>query len=173
MASTDDSSAAAALTRKLNLAILLQEELEADGLPLPAELTNDHLAAMTEAQIRAHYTNISPTVPAAAAPQQQQPPAGATDAPSHEQLRARFPHQQDSTASKAWFPALATSRRHVLAPPAPTAVVLAFHPSGTAEDVFTSEGTGSRCVPGGLVCGMYSPRWKAPGLCAGWHEGLL
>ncbi|KAF6253165.1 Alpha/Beta hydrolase protein [Scenedesmus sp. NREL 46B-D3] len=62
-------------------------------------------------------------------------------------LRLRY-CAADSAAFKAWFPGLALSRTDALQP---QAVVLCFHSSGNAEDMFTSEGTGSRRAPSPLL----------------------
>lgn len=120
--------------RLINVVEVLKEELETNGLPVPVDLTDEQLISMTEADVRSYYGHQPP------APTGQQPP----HPPDLQHLRGRFPSQSSSAEFKAWFPALTSSRASQLAPEHPKAVVLCFHSSGNAEDMFTSEGTGSR-----------------------------
>lgn len=124
--------------RRVNLVEILEEELEDAGEQLPPELTDGQLQCMTEADIRQHYRQ-APGAQAAAQPQQL-PQAQA------EQLKHRFLPQDGTVLFRSWFPALSASRTQHLAPAQPKAVVLCFHSSGNAEDMYTSEGTGSRCA---------------------------
>uniref|UniRef100_A0A383VJE5 Thioesterase domain-containing protein n=1 Tax=Tetradesmus obliquus TaxID=3088 RepID=A0A383VJE5_TETOB len=74
------------------------------------------------------------------------------------QLSLRFPATGvHSAASRAWFPGLALSKTDVAQP---QAVVLCFHSSGNAEDMFTSEGTGSRRAPSPLLELCRAQRWR-------------
>lgn len=127
-----------AFLRHVNLVEILKEELEDAGEQLPPDLTDEQLQCMTEADIRQHYRQ-APDAQAAAKPQQL-PQAQA------EQLKHRFPSQDEKALFRSWFPALSASRTQHLAPAQPKAVVLCFHSSGNAEDMYTSEGTGSRCA---------------------------
>jgi hypothetical protein len=61
-----------------------------------------------------------------------------------EQLKLRFPAQNHTAVFKSYFPSLFASRTAAAPPAQPTAVVLCFHSSGNAEDMYSSEGTGSR-----------------------------
>lgn len=118
------------LLRKINLAEVLREQLDEAGMAAPQDLTDVQLATMNEAEIRAHYAGD----------------CGQSAAAAHDDLAQRFPPQDSTAAFKAYFPALSSSRGRELAPARPTAVILCFHSSGNAEDMFTSEGTGARCV---------------------------
>ncbi|WIA19313.1 hypothetical protein OEZ85_003946 [Tetradesmus obliquus] len=74
------------------------------------------------------------------------------------QLSLRFPTTGvDAAAFRAWFPGLALSKTDVAQP---QAVVLCFHSSGNAEDMFTSEGTGSRRAPSPLLELCRAQRWR-------------
>lgn len=138
------------LVRLVNLVEILKEELEDAGQPIPDDLTDEQLQTMTESQIKQYYQQ--PAQPDAAAAscalsqlninqQHQQQRLSQSDI---DQLKQKFPPQDSTTAFKSWFPALFSSRAQQLAPAQPKAVVLCFHSSGNAEDMYTSEGTGSR-----------------------------
>lgn len=107
----------------------------------------------SEADIRQHVAAAaadSSTAPPQPPQQQQQqlpvaaPPAFAVPSP---ELFAR------------WFPGLRLSGTPCDAAPA-AGVVLCLHAAGTAEDVFTSEGTGSRRAPSPLLELCRRRGWK-------------
>jgi hypothetical protein len=139
------------LIRRVNLVEIMKEELENAGQPVPNDLTDEQLQVMTKAQIKQHYQQPKQADAAAASralsqlsisqPHQQQDRLSQ----SHiDKLKRRFSPQNNTAALKTWFPALFSSSAQRLAPAQPKAVVLCFHSSGNAEDMFTSEGTGIR-----------------------------
>jgi hypothetical protein len=143
------------LVRLVNLVEILKEELEDAGQPLPNDLTDEQMQVMTEAQIKQYYQQPAQALcvsDAAAAsdalcqlsisqPHKQQQRLSQSDI---DKLKRQFPLQDSTAAFTSWFPALFSSRAQQLAPAQPKAVVLCFHSSGNSEDMFTSEGTGSR-----------------------------
>lgn len=128
------------LTWAVNLVEILKEELDEAGHALPADLTDQQLLTMPEAEIRAYYLPHTPQHNSSCGPK-----PGPLPQEQLARLQLQYPSQHGSAAFKAWFPSLFASRAPP--PPAqPSAVVLCFHSSGNAEDMFTSEGTGSRWV---------------------------
>jgi hypothetical protein len=136
------------LTRAINLVEILKEELEDSSQPLPPDLTDQQLQSMTLDQIRQYYNPSSnPSTQTTAAvtlqPTASQNPRQLSQE-QIEQLKLRFSPQNHTAAFKSYFPSLFASRTAAPPPAQPTAVVLCFHSSGNAEDMYTSEGTGSR-----------------------------
>jgi hypothetical protein len=155
------------LIRLINLVEVLKEDLEAAGAELPDDLSDEQLQSMSEADIKQYYQQNT------AAEQQHTGNSscskaleGVSQASSRllehqhaqkpmEQLQEEFPPQDSTAAFRAWFPALFSSRSQVTSTTQPKAVVVCFHSSGNAEDMFTSEGTGSRCgTLAATSCGM-------------------
>jgi hypothetical protein len=136
------------LTRAINLVEILKEELEDSSKPLPPDLTDQQLQSMTLDAIRQYYNPSSnPSTQTAAAvtlhPTTSQNPQQLSQE-QIEQLKLRFPAQNHTAVFKSYFPSLFASRTAAAPPAQPTAVVLCFHSSGNAEDMYSSEGTGSR-----------------------------
>lgn len=161
--------------RLINLVEVLKEQLEDSGKQLPADLTDDQLQDMTEAEVRRYYQQHTQPVavlqPLAA---HADPPRGVLSPVQQLQaLHSKFPSLDDTPTFKAWFPAFFTSRGQQLRPAQPTAVVLCFHSSGNAEDMFTSEGTGSRWAWPGWQCSAaeYMPSHAMPSWYSGWQPG--
>lgn len=140
--------------RLINLVEVLKEELEDSGKQLPTDLTDDQLQSMTEAEVRLYYQqHMQPAGVLQPLAAHADPPRGMLSSVHQLQaLQSKFPPLDDTPTFKAWFPALFTSRGQQLRPAQPTAVVLCFHSSGNAEDMFTSEGTGSRWARPGWQC---------------------
>lgn len=100
---------------------------------------------------------------------QQQPLNGSHPlpiSPSNKQNGVDTVHPQappaDPELLSAWFPALKTYK------PAgteanPAAVILCFHSAGCAEDMFTSEGTGSRRAVSPLLEAAKAHNWQVRG----------
>lgn len=138
------------LVRLINLVEVLKEGLEAAGAELPDDLSDEQLQSMSEADIKQYYSSYqqssdcSKTIEAleqtSRRNQTQQ-----LDETQMKQLQQVFPPQGSTAASSTWFPALFSSRGQVPSPDQPKAVVVCFHSSGNTEDMYTSEGTGSRC----------------------------
>lgn len=145
------------LVRLINLVEILKEDLEAAGSELPDDLSDEQMQSMSEADIRQYYkqnraaeqqhTGISSCSKSLeCSTQTSLQPKQQTCAQSPlKQLQQEFPPQDSTSAFRAWFPALFSSRGQVTPTARPKAVVVCFHSSGNAEDMYTSEGTGSRC----------------------------
>lgn len=145
------SSMADELIRRVHLVEILKEQLEHAGNTVPHDLTDEQLLSFTEDQIKQYYQHPTAADIAAASHalaqrtiNEQQLSQQQLSQTRIEQLKQQFPPQDSTAAFKAWFPALFSSRAQRLAPAQPKAVVLCFHSSGNAEDMYTSEGTGSR-----------------------------
>lgn len=137
------------LTRAINLVEILKEELEDSSKPLPPDLTDQQLQSMPLDAIRQYYNPSShPSSTQTAAAVAVQPTTNHNpqqlSQEQIEQLKLRFPAQNHTAVFKSYFPSLFASRTAAAPPAQPRAVVLCFHSSGNAEDMYTSEGTGSR-----------------------------
>jgi len=142
--------------RAINLMESLAEAAAAEGREVP-EPPERAVAEWSEDRIRAHYAAAPPpptssvngdgapgiashppaaiaTNPEALAPLPPSPAAAAARAAAAAAAAA-------SPAFAAWFPGLRLSRTQKARP---RLRVLAFHPAGCAEDVYTSEGSGAR-----------------------------
>jgi hypothetical protein len=147
------------LVRLINLVEILKEDLEAAGADLPDDLSDEQLQSMSEAEIKQYYQQCSSSNSSSKAmeglPQastySSQPHPQQLDKKQIQRLQQQFPPQDSTAAFRAWFPAVFSSCSQFPAATQAKAVVICFHSSGNAEDMYTSEGTGSRCVPHRMV----------------------
>lgn len=125
--------------RKINLIELLLEECELDGKSVP-EPPEDAAKKWTEDEIRTYFESEGRLAP------NNKKPSNALAAPPAEVFNL-------------WFPGL---KRSLTSCERPRLRVLCFPSSGNAEDMYTSEGSGTRRAPSPLL------EW-----CRGHHAELL
>eukprot|EP00887_Chlorella_sp_A99_P001583 scaffold8.g1583.t1 len=111
--------------RNVSLIEVLMEEAEAEGRAV--QEPHSSACSWTEQQIRAYFQSGGQGLPTSAA-SQMPPPI--------------------ETTFDRWFPGLALSRTSC---DSPRLRVLCFSNAGSAEDMFTSEGTGARRAPSPLL----------------------
>ncbi|KAI8463499.1 MAG: Alpha/Beta hydrolase protein [Monoraphidium minutum] len=149
--------------RKINLIEVLREDAEAEGVSLQP-VDEDELLSWSEADIRAFFASggarrpAPATAAAAAAPlapggllngcDHGKGDGGGAPGPGGDAVpqQARVWEEPSPEELRKWFPALKPEALQ-----SASAVVLCFPNSGSAEDMYSSEGTGARRAPSPLL----------------------
>lgn len=117
---------------------MLREAAITAGHEPPADIEDEQLGIWSEERIRQHFTAADAHAQVSTA---QETAAGCQPSPRPGSQLGLQALSQAATAATEWFPGLRLSRTEVSCP---EAVVIAMHNAGSAEDLFTSEGTGVR-----------------------------